>query len=418
MKILVVGSGGREHALCIKLKEHANVICAPGNPGIERVAQCFDVKVDDIPGLVELSKNECVSLVVVGPELPLSLGIVDALEAEKIPVFGPSQRASLLEGSKAFAKEIMFAAKVPTAQYRELVCIQDAQNAIQSATRFPVVLKADGLAAGKGVVVAQTKEEALSSLSQLFSITETGKQTSKLIIEDFLEGVEVSFIIATDGERVIPFSTAHDYKRLLDNDKGPNTGGMGTVSPSPRISQARINELIETVITPTLSEMSARGIPFKGFLYAGLMVSPQGTVNVVEYNARMGDPECQVLLARCKGDLGGLLYALATKSDDMPSISFSDSASVCVVLASQGYPENPRKGDFITGLNLVDGMENVSVLHAGTIETAKGEILTSGGRVLNVLGVGKEVHEARINANKAADLIQFAGVQRRRDIGN
>lgn len=417
MKILVVGSGGREHALCLKLKESSEVICAPGNPGIEQEVKCFNILVDDIEGIVSLAKSQNVTMVVVGPELPLSLGLVDAIKAEGIVAFGPSRKASQLESSKAFAKEIMVAAGVPTASYKEFTDVSQAKKAIEEALKLPIVLKADGLAAGKGVVVALTKEEALEALPELFKINETGKTTSKLVIEDFLDGVEVSFIIATDGERVIPFSTAHDYKRLLDGDMGPNTGGMGTVSPSPRISEKRINELIEKVITPTLIEMKKRETPFVGFLYAGLMVSSNGEINVIEYNARMGDPECQVLLSRCEGDLSALLYALATQSKILPEISFSRKTAVSIVLASSGYPQNPRKGDQITGLELACSMSEVKVFHAGTTKNNEGQIVTHGGRVLNVTATGDSIEDALSKANKASDMIQFAGVQRRRDIG-
>lgn len=416
MKVLVVGSGGREHALCSTLKKSSEVICAPGNPGIEEEVICFsDITVENIQGILSLAEKEKIELVVVGPEVPLSMGLADELAKKNIPTFGPKKNAALLESSKRFAKEVMVAAGVPTASYKECNTLEEAASYVKSQT-FPLVLKADGLAAGKGVVVCFSLDEALQALPELFAIPETGGTQGKIIVEEFLAGVEVSFIVATDGERVIPLSTAHDYKRIFDNDKGPNTGGMGTVSPSPRISIERTNELIETIIAPTLKEMNKRGAPFCGFLYAGLMILPSGEAKVIEFNCRMGDPEGQVLLPRFEGDLAGVLRALATKSE-LPKYQFSKHSMVCVVLASDGYPAAPVKGDLITGIPQAQSIPGVKVFHAGTKKDETGKLLTNGGRVLNVTGVAESIEKAREIAYRGVDMIQFRGRQVRRDIG-
>lgn len=416
MKVLVIGSGGREHALCSALKSNSEVICIPGNPGISDEVKCVStISSDDVAAIVAYAESEKIDLVVVGPEAVLSLGLADELTKKKIPVFGPTKSAAMLETSKRFAKEVMVKAKVPTAKYAEFESLEAAQEYVRS-TPFPLVLKADGLAAGKGVVVCQTLKEAEEALPELFKIPETGGTKSRIIIEEFISGVEVSFIVATDGERVIPLSTAHDYKRIFDNDEGPNTGGMGTVSPSPRIDINRTNELIETIIAPTLAEMKSRGTPFCGFLYAGLMIQADGKPKVIEFNCRMGDPEGQVLLPRFSGNFASVLLALATKQE-LPEIQFSSNHLVCVVLASAGYPASPTKGDEITGIELARNIPNVKIFHAGTKKDDSGKLVTNGGRVLNVVGIGETLNKARENAYRAADMIQFRGRQIRRDIG-
>lgn len=416
MKVLVIGTGGREHALCYALKSSSEVICIPGNPGIAEEVKCItNISADDVSGIVSFAEKEKIDLVVVGPEAVLSLGLADELTKKNIPVFGPTKAAAMLETSKRFAKEVMVKSGVPTAKYAEFDSLEAAQKYVRSNS-FPLVLKADGLAAGKGVVVCQTLSEAEEALPELFKIPETGGTKSRLIVEEFLTGVEVSFIVATDGERVIPLSTAHDYKRIFDNDQGPNTGGMGTVSPSPRIDIQRTNELIETIISPTLEEMRSRGTPFCGFLYAGLMIEPDGKPKVIEFNCRMGDPEGQVLLPRFSGDFASVLLALATKQK-LPEINFNNNHLVCVVLASAGYPTSPTKGDKITGIEYAQSMPNVKVFHAGTKKDESGKLLTNGGRVLNVVGMGESLSKARENAYRAVDMIQFRGRQVRRDIG-
>lgn len=416
MKVLVIGTGGREHALCYALKSSSEVTCIPGNPGIAEEVKCItNISADDISGIVSFAEKEKIELVVVGPEAVLSLGLADELAKKNIPVFGPTKAAAKLETSKRFAKEIMVKAGVPTAKYAEFDSLEAAQKYVRSNS-FPLVLKADGLAAGKGVVVCQSLNEAEDALPELFKIPETGGTKCRLIIEEFLTGVEVSFIVATDGERVIPLSTAHDYKRIFDNDQGPNTGGMGTVSPSPRIDIQRTNELIETIISPTLEEMRARGTPFCGFLYAGLMIQPDGKPKVIEFNCRMGDPEGQVLLPRFSGDFASVLLALATKQK-LPEIKFSNEHLVCVVLASAGYPTSPVKGDEITGIEFAQNLPKIKVFHAGTKKDQSGKLLTNGGRVLNVVGSGETLSKARENAYRAVDMIQFKGRQVRRDIG-
>lgn len=408
MKILVVGGGGREHTLCYSMRGN-ELLCAPGNPGIEQFAKCFpDISAENIDGLVALAEKEKVNLVVVGPEVPLSLGLADRLKEKNIPVFGPTKAAAFIEASKAFAKELMLESGVPTASYKEFTDEGTARSFIETVDG-PYVLKADGLAAGKGVVVAMTREEALSSLSQVFSVN------GKLIIEEFLKGVEVSFIIATDGERVVPLSTAHDYKRIFDNNEGPNTGGMGTVSPTPRIDISRTNELVELVISPILKSFRERGTPFCGFLYAGLMIDGE-SVKVVEYNCRMGDPEAQSILPRFEGDAAKLFYALATKGE-LPEVKFSKQVCVSVVLAAPGYPGEVKKGGVIEGIEFASSLKNIAIFHAGTKKNAEGQIVVNGGRVLNITGFGENLEGARQNAYRAADMIQFAGRQIRRDIG-
>jgi phosphoribosylamine--glycine ligase len=385
------------------------LLSAPGNPGIEQFAKCFsDISAEDIDGLVSLAEKEKVNLVVVGPEVPLALGLADRLKEKNIPVFGPTKSAAFIEASKAFAKELMIKSGVPTASYKEFTDESSARSFI-GTTDGPYVLKADGLAAGKGVVVAKTREEALSSLSRVFSVN------GKVIIEEFLKGVEVSFIIATDGERVVPLSTAHDYKRIFDNDEGPNTGGMGTVSPTPRIDISRTNELVKLVISPILKSFRDRGTPFCGFLYAGLMVDGE-SVKVVEYNCRMGDPEAQSILPRMQIDTAKLFYALATKGE-LPEVKFSEQVCVSVVLAAPGYPGEVKKGGVIEGIEFASSLKNVLIFHAGTKRNEQGQIVVNGGRVLNVTGFGETLEAARQNAYRAVDMIQFAGRQVRRDIG-
>ena len=408
MKILVIGGGGREHALCYAMKGN-ELLCAPGNPGIEKLAKCFpEISAENINGLVTLAEKESVELVVVGPEVPLSLGLADRLLEKQIPVFGPSQKAAFIEASKGFAKELMVESGVPTASYHEFNDETLARDFIQNH-QGPYVLKADGLAAGKGVVVAFTRDEALAALPQVFSVN------GKLIIEEFLRGVEVSFIVATDGERVIPLSTAHDYKRIFDNNEGPNTGGMGTVSPTPRVDISKTNHLVELVISPILKSFRDRGTPFCGFLYAGLMIDGD-SVKVIEYNCRMGDPEAQSILPRFEGDAAKLFHALATKRD-LPDVKFSDQVCVTLVLAAPGYPGEVKKGSVIEGIEFASSLRNVVIFHAGTKRNEKGEIVVNGGRVLNVTGFGETLEGARQTAYRAADMIQFAGRQIRRDIG-
>ncbi len=351
----------------------------------------------------------------VGPEYPLSCGIVDHFKAQGLPIFGPTKAAAALEGSKSFSKQVMEAAGVPTARSETFTDKVKARKFIEEQGA-PIVLKADGLAAGKGVFVCLTLEEAFKGLDSLFSEF----KDPKVLIEQFLSGVEVSFIVATDGERILPFAPSHDYKRIFENDKGPNTGGMGTVCPTPRFTDEQGRWTVENVIQPVLREMKKRGTPFAGFLYAGLMISPEGKINILEFNARMGDPECQSILRKLDSDLFQLLAALSGVSSvgaAPDTLKWRKGAAVCVVLASEGYPGTVRSGDLIEGMDLATMVPECVVFQAGTSEAKTGGIQTSGGRVLNVTAVGDTLEEARQRAYKGCDLIQFRGRQIRRDIG-
>lgn len=425
MKVLVVGSGSREHAICWKLAKSpkvSQVICSPGNPGIGEVAALASVAVTDAHGMLELAQREKVELVVVGPEAALAAGVVDTLRAAGFAVAGPTQRAAQIEASKAFAKEIMDKAGVPTASYH--VFTEEAPLREYCArVGAPLVLKADGLASGKGVFVITEESQFDDALSQLFG----GLKADKVVAEEFLEGVEVSCIFATNGESVIPLAPAHDYKRLLDNDMGPNTGGMGSVCPSPRISQEELDWVQSTIAQKMVVTMRDMGIPFSGFLYAGLMVPDRAQremgldewlkgVRVLEFNARLGDPECQAILVRLSSDLVDLCEWIAGGSQT-PEVTWSGAVSTCVVVASDGYPENVVTGDRIDGLELVSLVPGCAVFHAATKRNENGRLVTAGGRTLSVVGVGNGYEEARGIAYKGVDLIQMRGRRVRRDIG-
>ncbi len=415
MKVLVIGSGGREHAICWKLRESSSVkavYCVPGNPGISEIAVTEAVPVDDVEGIVSFAMSIKADLTVVGPELPLSLGIVDAFRAKGLRIFGPVREAARLEASKAFAKEVMDAAGVPTASYREFSDMKELRGYVEK-THPPLVLKADGLAAGKGVFVCLSREDIDVAVRSLEAM---GNAASRVVAEEFLSGVEVSYIVATDGERIVPMASSHDYKRIFDNDGGPNTGGMGSVSPTPRLRAGDEGVVIGTVIEPILKEMKKRGVPFQGFLYAGLMISPENEIKVLEFNVRFGDPETQSILRRMDGDLAQLLYALAEKGTSLPEVKWKDESAVCVVIAAEGYPDSPKKGDVITGIADAATVENVTVFHAGTARGADGSIRTNGGRVLNITATGSSVAGARAKVYEACRKISFDGAQYRKDI--
>ena len=412
MKVLVIGSGGREHALCWRLSKSASVeqiLCAPGSDAISKLAKCLPIAVGQIDELLQLASSERIDLTVVGPELPLTLGIVDRFRAAGIAIFGPTQAAASLEGSKAFCKEIVEAAGVATAKATVYPDVAAASRRVKA----PVVLKVDGLAAGKGVFVCSDSaalDQALESLRAEFA-------NEKVLAEELLRGVEVSVIVATDGQRYVPLSSAHDYKRIFDGDGGPNTGGMGTVSPSPRITAAQLDSVYSDVVEPVLNEMRKRSIPFCGFLYAGIMLGDDGVARVLEFNARMGDPECQVIMPRFESDLAELLLALAQTRNIVPPVSWSNKAAVCVVLAAAGYPGKVSSGDRIEGINLAQAIPGVTIFHAGTKLGADGCFQSAGGRVLNICALGDDHESARALAYRAADMIQFKGRQMRRDIG-
>jgi phosphoribosylamine--glycine ligase len=414
LKVLVVGGGGREHAIVKALRRSpqvTDVLCAPGNAGIAADARCLpEVAADDAAAIVAAAKEHGVDLVAVGPEAGLVAGAVDALEEAGIAAFGPTKAAAELEGSKAFAKELMQEAGVPTASH---VLLRSRDEALEQIARssFPAVLKADGLAAGKGVIICQSEAEAREAVDVFFTEQRFGSTT--VVLEEFLEGEELSLLAICDGENVVPLAPAQDYKRIFDGDRGPNTGGMGSYSPVPGFGPAEVEEIVERVHRPIVAAMAARGIPFHGVLYAGLMIGPEGP-KVLEFNARFGDPETQAVLPRLRSDLAELFLAAREPGGLADAAAeFEDNWAVTVVLASAGYPESSSKGDVITGL--AEAAEVAEVTHAGTAER-DGEIVTAGGRVLNVTGLGMSPAEARDRAYDAARRISFDGMQIRTDI--
>jgi len=409
VKVLVIGGGAREHALCRALSldpEVGELHCAPGNAGIARVARTHPVDQLDGAAVADLAVSLGAEFVIVGPEAPLVAGVADAVRERGIPVFGPSGEAARLEGSKAFAKDVMAAANVPTA--RSYLCTTPAEAAhALDAFGAPYVVKDDGLAAGKGVVVTSDLQAALDHAAGC----------DRVVIEEFLDGPEVSLFAVTDGTTVVPLQPAQDFKRAYDGDEGPNTGGMGAYSPLPWAAPGLVEEVMATVLQPTVDELRRRGTPFSGLLYAGLAITSRG-VRVIEFNARFGDPETQVVLARLKTPLNGLLYAAATgRLADFPDLRWRDGAAVTVVIAAEGYPENPRSGDPITGLDAAEAPDGTAyVLHAGTASGADGGTVSAGGRVLSVTATGKDIPQARTRAYEAAARIGLKGSHHRGDI--
>lgn len=413
MKALVIGTGAREHAIVKALAEDASVdavIAAPGNPGIALIADCRAVDILDGAAVTALAQEVEADLVVIGPEAPLVAGVADALRAAGIDTFGPSQQAAALEGSKAFAKDVMKAANVPTAGAHTCTTM-DEVNAALDATGAPYVVKDDGLAAGKGVVVTNERDEALAHAQ---ACLDAGSQ---LVIEEYLDGPEVSLFCITDGQTVIPLQPAQDFKRVADNDEGPNTGGMGAYSPLQWAPADLVEQVVRDVAQPTIDEMAKRGIPFAGVLYVGLALTSKGP-KVVEFNARFGDPETQVVLARLETPLGELLRAAAQgKLSEFPPLKWSDDTAVTVVIASQNYPASPRTGDPISGLDQVDGSDGSAyVLHAGTKLDDEGTLVSSGGRVLSVVGLGTDLENAREVAYAGVNKIDLPGSHHRVDI--
>jgi phosphoribosylamine--glycine ligase len=415
LRVLVVGGGGREHAIIRALARSAQkpeLLCAPGNAGIAEEARCLDVNAEDVGALVGAARDEGIDFVVVGPEAPLVAGLVDALEAEDIATFGPSGEAARLEGSKLHAKELMSEAGVPTAAHTVLRTREEALDQISCAS-YPAVLKADGLAAGKGVIICASEAEAREAVGVFFDERRFGD--TQVVIEEFLEGEELSVLALCDGENVLPLAPAQDYKRIGDGDEGPNTGGMGSYSPVPGFDPAETDRIADLVHRPVVDAMRRRGTPFHGVLYAGLMLTEAGP-KVLEFNCRFGDPETQAVLPRLRSDLLALCQA-SREPGGLAGLDagFGDDWAVTVVLASAGYPASSSKGDVIGGLDQAAAVEGVEVTHAGTARS-DGEVVTAGGRVLNVTGLGPTAADARRRAYDAAELISFEGRQMRTDI--
>lgn len=416
MKILLVGSGGREHALAWKILQSprcTELICAPGNAGIAQIVKCFPVSVDDVDGLVKLAQSEKIDFVVVGPEIPLVMGLTDKIRALGITVFGPSQKAAQLEGSKGFTKDLCKKYNIPTAGYERFSDLEKALNYLDT-NGAPIVIKADGLAAGKGVVVAMTLTEAKAAVTDMLSGNAFGVSGAEVVIEEFMEGEEVSYFALTDGVNILPLNTAQDHKRVGDGDTGPNTGGMGAYSPARLMTPDLDKIVIEQILKPTVAGMTKDGCPFQGVLYAGLMVK-DGKPRLVEYNARFGDPECQTLMLRLKSDLVEMLYACAIGNLNSIEPEWSNEPSLCVVMAAEGYPLNYKRNTIINGLKEAGQVKNVQIFHAGTT-VQNGHILATAGRVLGVCAIGRDVASARNSAYAAVDKIKWPEGFCRRDI--
>ncbi|WP_292938061.1 phosphoribosylamine--glycine ligase [Noviherbaspirillum sp.] len=416
MKILVVGSGGREHALAWKLAQSERiqmVYVAPGNGGTALDARLENVDITDPVWLAQFAIKEHVALTVVGPEVPLAAGIVNIFREQGLKIFGPTREAAQLESSKDFAKAFMKRHRIPTADYQTFSDAQAARKYINQKGA-PIVIKADGLAAGKGVVVAMTIEEAHAAVDMMLSDNKLGDAGARVVIEEFLAGEEASFIVMVDGKHVLPLATSQDHKRLKDGDEGPNTGGMGAYSPAPIVTPSLHARILREIINPTVHGMMKDGIPFTGFLYAGVMIDAKGNPKTLEFNCRMGDPETQPIMARLKTDLVGVMEHAVNGTLDQVELEWDRRTALGVVMAAAGYPEAPRKGDVITGIP--EESSNCITFHAGT-STVGGKLVTSGGRVLCVVGLGDSVRIAQKNAYDVVDNIHFDGAQFRRDIG-
>ena len=416
MKIFLIGSGGREHALAWKINQSPlceQLICAPGNAGICEIADCVNIKADDVDGLVKFALQEAVNFVVVGPEVPLALGLVDDLIKQGIAVFGPTEAAAMLESSKAFTKNFCTRHDIPTAKYDVFTNVEDAKTYLNEMTA-PYVIKADGLAAGKGVVIAENKSEAETELDEFFS-GKFGDASTCVVIEEFMSGHEISFFAVADGKTVLPLIAAQDHKRAFDGDLGPNTGGMGAYSPVPGFDDEQ--RILDEILIPTVRGMAKEGAPFVGVLFAGLMMTTKGP-KLIEYNVRFGDPECQVLMRRLKSDLLDMMIkASKGRLADVGLVEWSQNAVVNVVVAARGYPGSYSKGETIKGVDAANLMDGVKVFHAGTVRGENGTLKSAGGRVLNITAEGKTVAQAVARAYSAIDeAIEWKGGFVRRDI--
>ena len=416
MKVLVIGSGGREHAMAWKLSQSNkvnSVFIAPGNGGTHLNPKFKNIDLIDINLLADFAIEENIDLTVIGPELPLSKGIVDLFRSKHLNIFGPTQKAAQLESSKDFAKDFMYRHKIPTAKYKTFKMPDEAHRYIDEEGA-PIVIKADGLASGKGVIVAMTLKEAHKAIDFMLVDNKFGDAGAKVVIEEFLEGEEASFMVICDGQTILPLATSQDHKRLLDHDMGPNTGGMGAYSPAPIVTDQIYSKVMKEIIYPTIHGMANDGIPFTGFLYAGLMITKKGEVKTLEYNCRMGDPETQPILMRLKSDFFEILYKSAIGQLDSAKIEWDQRTALAVVLASAGYPESPKLNDEIHIEDRI--ISDTYIFHAGTI-FKDNKLLTSGGRVLAITALGDSVKEAQSKVYEAINTVKFNGAQYRKDIG-
>ncbi|HBG7745158.1 TPA: phosphoribosylamine--glycine ligase [Clostridioides difficile] len=415
MKILVVGGGGREHAICWKLSKEKNVekiYCAPGNAGITNVAECVNIGDTNIEELLKFAKENEIGLIIVGPEVPLVMGIVDEFEKEGLRVFGPNKKCAQLEGSKAFSKEFMIKHNIPTAKYKEYTNLEEAISEIDSFG-YPVVIKADGLAAGKGVVIPENREDAIATLKEMMSDKKFGAAGDKIVIEEFLKGIETSILAFVDNDTIVPMASAKDHKKVNNYEQGPNTGGMGTFSPSEIYTEELANKVKETVLEKTLEGFKKDGLNFKGILFVGLMITEDGE-KVLEYNVRFGDPETQSVLFRLETDLHEIMEAILDNKLKDIEINYSDDEAVCVMLTSGGYPDSYEKGKIITGLENLD--DDIVVFHSGT-KMLDGNLVTNGGRVIGITAKSATVKDASEKVYENIKKINFEGMHYRTDIG-
>ncbi len=415
MKILVVGGGGREHAICWKLSQESNVekiYCAPGNAGIAEVAECLDIKDNDIEKLLDFAVDNDIELTIVGPEVPLVEGIVDEFENKGLKIFGPNKKCSQLEGSKAFSKEFMIKHNIPTAKYNEYISLDKAKEDIDSFG-YPVVIKADGLAAGKGVVIAQNREEAINTLTEMMSNKKFGSAGDKIVVEEFLTGIETSILAFVDNNTIVPMVSAKDHKKVYNNEEGPNTGGMGTFSPSTIYNEELEKIVRDEVLNKTLQGFKADNLNYKGIVFIGLMITEDGP-KVLEYNVRFGDPETQSVLFRLETNLTEIIDAILENKLDSVDIKYSNQHAVCVMLTSGGYPDGYEKGKVITGLKNLD--EDIVVFHSGTSKL-NNYLVTNGGRVIGITAKADTLEEATLKVYSNIEKIQFKGMHYRTDIG-